>query len=330
MAVSCVLAAVPTLVVSGEEPRVEVVATGFVRPIQLAFDGPGRLVVLSHGRSDTAAAEIIWLDLGGAPVDASRLPRVVVPFATEPRKAAFGSLAVDPSSGDLLLGEENGNRIYRLSTDRRLTSLAVGLQHLVGGSAFAVDGHGRLVVVDYLSADTQLRSETPPPPGLDLLSDRDYQGPLIFRIDPNDEGPRPRRLDLVTPLFPRRLTPTPGHEPLPRFVSVAARPDGEVIVLSSLGEVWTLTAGGDFSLLARLPSGHYHRISMALAPDGSVFVSSGLHIREIFRVSAAGVVTTIARGLGDPEGIAVDRSGALYVAETALHRIIRIAPVGRR
>ncbi len=330
MAVACVLAAVPTLVVAGEVPRVEVVATGFVLPIQLAFDGPGRLVVLSHGRSDTAAAEIVWLDLGGAPVDASRLPRVVVPFATEPRKASFGSLAVDPSSGDLLLGEENGNRIYRFSTDRRLTSLAVGLQHLVGGSAFAVDGHGRLVVVDYLSADTQLRSETPPPPGLDVLSDRDYQGPLIFRIDLNDEGPRPRRLDLVTPLFPRHLTSTPGREPLPRFVSVAARPDGEVIVLSSLGEVWTLTAGGDLRLLARLPSGHYHRISMALAPDGSLFVSSGFHIREIFRVSADGVVTTIARGLGDPEGIAVDRSGALYVAETALHRIIRIAPVGRR
>jgi DNA-binding beta-propeller fold protein YncE len=93
--------------------------------------------------------------------------------------------------------------------------------------------------------------------------------------------------------------------------------------------VWTLTAGGDFSLLARLPSGNYQRISMALAPDGSVFVSSGLHIREIFRVSADGVVTTIARGLGDPEGIAVDRSGALYVAESALHRIIRIVPTGR-
>jgi sugar lactone lactonase YvrE len=65
---------------------------------------------------------------------------------------------------------------------------------------------------------------------------------------------------------------------------------------------------------------------MAAAPDGSVYVSSGFHIREVYRISAAGAVTSIARDLGDPQGIAVDRTGALYVAETALHRIIRLAP----
>jgi sugar lactone lactonase YvrE len=43
-------------------------------------------------------------------------------------------------------------------------------------------------------------------------------------------------------------------------------------------------------------------------------------------VSPSGVVTSVAHDLGDPQGIVVDRSGALYVAETALHRIIRIRP----
>jgi uncharacterized protein YjiK len=34
----------------------------------------------------------------------------------------------------------------------------------------------------------------------------------------------------------------------------------------------------------------------------------------------------VAANLGDPEGIAVDDAGDLYVAENALHRVIRIRP----
>ncbi len=94
--------------------RVDVVATGIARPIQLALDSQGRLVVLSHGWRGDAAAEILRIDLGGhLPVDAARMPRVVVPFADESRKTVFGGLALDPQRGDLFLGEENGNRIYR-------------------------------------------------------------------------------------------------------------------------------------------------------------------------------------------------------------------------
>jgi sugar lactone lactonase YvrE len=63
---------------------------------------------------------------------------------------------------------------------------------------------------------------------------------------------------------------------------------------------------------------------MAVGSDGSVFVSSGFQIRKIFRVSASGAVTVVAWNLGDPEGIAVDDAGDLYVAENALHRVIRI------
>ena len=35
-------------------------------------------------------------------------------------------------------------------------------------------------------------------------------------------------------------------------------------------------------------------------------------------------MSIVASELGDPGGIVLDREGALYVAETALHRIIRI------
>ena len=82
--------------------------------------------------------------------------------------------------------------------------------------------------------------------------------------------------------------------------------------------------------IVRLPAGHYHRINLAIGPDGSVFVCGGFHIRQIYRISPGGDVSIVASDLGDPGGIVVDRDGALYVAETALHRIIRIVPAGRR
>ncbi len=305
--------------------RVEVVATGIARPVQLALDVAGGLIVLSHGRGD-AAAELYRLDLTAPlPVDVSRAPRVVVPFSQGPRKTAFGSLALDPRSGDLFLGEENGNRIYRLTAKAKLTLFAVGLQHLVGGGSLAFDEQGRLVVLDFASPEGQLRSETPLSPALDWLVGEAYQGPLVFRIDPHADIPLPRRLDLVAPPFPKGSARRAAEPMLPRFISVATAGQ-ELRLLGSLGEVFRLSAEGGLHLVARLPAGHYHRTNMAVGPDGAVFVNSGFHIRRLFRISAAGTVTTIASELGDPGGVVVDEAGSLFVAETALHRIIRISP----
>jgi sugar lactone lactonase YvrE len=55
-------------------------------------------------------------------------------------------------------------------------------------------------------------------------------------------------------------------------------------------------------------------------------VSTGFHIRDLYRIATGGAVTAIARKLGDPGGIAVDATGAIYVAEGAYHRIIRLVP----
>jgi glucose/arabinose dehydrogenase len=104
----------------------------------------------------------------------------------------------------------------------------------------------------------------------------------------------------------------------------------DLVFLSSIGEVFRLGSDGELLLIARLPAGHYHRTNLAIGPDGSVFVSGGFHIRQIFQISPAGQVSTVASELGDPGGVVLDREGALYVAETALHRIIRISPAGRR
>lgn len=308
--------------------HVEVVATSLPRPMHLEFDAAGRLVVMSNGWRGDAAAEIYRLDVRGAPLDASRAPRVVLPFADGPRKVAFGSLAIDPRSGDLFVGEENGNRIYRYTPPGRLTLFGIGLNHLVGGSALAFDATGRLAVLDYASPETQLRSEVPPPPGLDSLSGDAYHGPLILRLDPDDDVPGPRRLDLVPPVFPRGPALRPGVEPQFRLVSVAASPEGHLVALSSIGEVLTLGADSTLRRLARLPAGHYHRTHLTVGADGTVYVNSGFHVRVLYRISPDGRVSIIARTLGDPAGLAVDAAGNVYVGEGVHHRVIRIGPGG--
>jgi len=256
--------------------RVDVVAVGVPRPTQLAIDAHGRLVVLSPGWSGDAAGEIYRVDLGGPlPIDAARLPHLVIPFPDEPRKTVFGSLALDPRSGDLYLGEENGNRIYRLGDDQRLQAVAVGLNHVLGGSALTLDRRRRLVFLDYASPETNLRAETPMPPSLRWLSDEDYRGPLVFRIDPREERPLPRRADLLIPMFPRPDTARADREPLRRLISVTAAAGDDLVFLSSLGEVFRLGSDGELRRIVRLPAGHYHRTNLAVGPDGSIFVCAG-------------------------------------------------------
>jgi sugar lactone lactonase YvrE len=63
---------------------------------------------------------------------------------------------------------------------------------------------------------------------------------------------------------------------------------------------------------------------MVAGPDGSVVVSGGFHVPRIFQISAAGAVSVLADELSDPEGIALDAQGRLYVAESSVHRIIRL------
>src|SRR5512132_1791472 len=107
--------------------RLEVVMTGVPRPLQLAIDRR-TLVVLSPGARGDSAGEIHRVDLDETfPVDVSRRPRVRVPFV-DARLATLGSMALEPTTHDLFLGEENGTRVYRLDADERLSLYVDGLR----------------------------------------------------------------------------------------------------------------------------------------------------------------------------------------------------------
>ena len=128
------------------------------------------------------------------------------------------------------------------------------------------------------------------------------------------------------PFFPRGWISPPG-ELLTRFIAVAAHPGGDLMLLDSLGQVLRLSATSQLRRLTRLPAGHYHRTSIDLTPDGGLLVSTGFHIRRLFHVSASGAATILASDLGDPNGVAIDAENRIYIAETALHRIIRLVPL---
>ena len=311
---------------SGREPAApagfEVVATGVSRPLQLALDRR-TLIVLGPGSRGDSAGEIYRIDLGALPVDVSRLPRVRVPFL-DGRLATLGSMVVEPASRDLFVGEENGARVYRLDAHERLTPYLEGFHRLPGGSGLAFDAAGRLLVVDH--ADPLISpGEERPAPGLEQFRDEDYRGPLLFRVTLDPTLPLPRRLDRMPPLFPRNWGGRAGGAMLPRIVAVAPAGD-DLVMTASSGVVYRL-AGDRLMPLATLPRGQYLRINMVGGPGDSVFVSGGFSIGYIFQVARDGTVTQLPGPIGDPQGLVLSPDGYLYVAESSLHRILRLRVV---
>jgi NHL repeat len=302
--------------------RPEVVATGIPRPAQIVVDGRG-LTVLGPGVRGDAAGELYHVDLDAPlPVDLAMQASRRLGFS-DGRTATLGSLALDPATRQLFLGEENGTRVYRLELDGRLARYAIGLHRVPAGGALAFDAQGRLLVLDFVDR-TLAPGEDSGPRGLEPLREGDYRGPLLFRLTLDPSFALPRRLDRLVPLFPRLgETRTEGY--MGHFIAVAPLPSGEVALLDPTGAVLRLLPDGAVIRLARLPRpGEYNRTSMVAAPDGSLFVSGGFHVGRVFRVSPAGAVETVAEGLRDPAGLALDAGGNLYIAESSRHRILRL------
>jgi hypothetical protein len=316
---SSLAAASPDRTVRAHETSA-VVATGVLRPLQLIPDGDA-LIVLSPGLGDSAGELHRFIPPAAAPVDLSRQRAIKVPYG-RPAGTTLGSLVRHPETGALFMGEENGTRLWRLERDERVTLYGIGLRRLAGGGSLAVDGAGRLIVLDH--ADPYVsRPEESLPPGLEQLRlEEDHRGPLVYRLAVDAAVALPRRVDHVPPYFPR---PRGGRAvPLPDFTSVAALATGVLLLLASSGALHTLAPDGALTLFTRLPGGQYTRTHMVVGADGAAYVSGGFHVGQVFRVSSAAHVETIASNLADPGGIALDAHGRLYVAECARHRVLRL------
>ncbi len=299
-------------------PAPDIAVRGVPRPLQLAWDGAALLVLSPDARGESAG-EIYRVRLDEDAVDLSIQPRTRVPFAHAGART-IGSLVVEPTSGALLLGEENGSRVCPQDADRRLTPYATGLRRLAGGSTLAFDRRGRLVLLDH--ADPFLSpQEDGPPAGLEHFRDDEYRGPVVHRLAVDAPVPGPRRMGAIAPLLPRGWGGKSAA--LPHLVAVAVSGD-ELRVLSSSGELYRLADDGRPVLVAKLPRREYTRANMLTAPDGTVFVSGGFHSGTVFRIAVDGTVSVVAADLADPAGIALDHRGWLYIAESAQHRILRV------
>ncbi len=68
-------------------------------------------------------------------------------------------------------------------------------------------------------------------------------------------------------------------------------------------------------------------IRVTFSPSGDAYVVDN-EAGAVLKVDTTGRMTTVAKGLTDPEGIAVDRDGNIYVAEGLGYRVVRISPSG--
>ena len=278
---------------------------------------------MSPGARGESAAELYRVPVDReTPMDLSRQTPTRIPFP-DTGGTTLGSMALDPASGALFMGEENGTRIWRLGTDERLQLYANGLRRLAGGSTLAFDRSGRLLILDYADPFVSPPEERLPP-GLEQLRDEDYRGPLVLRVGLDPTLSLPRRMGNLPPLYPRAWGGRAGGALLPHLISLATLPSGDLLILASTGEIYRLGSDGVFALFTRLPRGQYSRTNMVAMPDGVLYVSGGFHVGQVFRVSTDGEVTMIASNLADPAGIAADGRGTLYVAESSLHRILRV------
>ncbi len=298
----------------------EVVATGIPRALQIAIR-ESTLLVLAPARHGDAAGELYRVDLAGRlPVDLGGHPHVRIPFIAG-LPAALGSLAIEPRTGRLFVGEENGTTIYGVD-DGRLSVYAVGLHQLGGGSTIAFDALGHLLVADFIAPGTV--AEQSVPPGLEQLSDEDYRGPVVFRLELGRPVPSPRRLDVLAPVFPLAWRGRGSATMLPKLSAIAPLPGGAIAALTSAGEVLRIDASSRVTSYARLAAGQYLRANMLATPDGTLYVSSGYLVARIFRIDPTGRVVTLIHDLHDPEGLALDAADRLYFVESFTGRVLRL------
>ena len=140
------------------------------------------------------------------------------------------------------------------------------------------------------------------PSGKLLVADGAGGAGRIFRVNPATD-----RRTVVAGTGGRafRLRARASRSSLGRVTDVASK-NGIVYAIAS-SRLIKIDRRGKPVLLARFPAA----LSMAIAPDGSIYVTNDVGGRVLrFR---RGHVQTVARGFSQPIGVAVTRDGAVYV-----------------
>ncbi len=97
-------------------------------------------------------------------------------------------------------------------------------------------------------------------------------------------------------------------------------PSGAVTTLAGSGSTGLVDGTGDAAQFA-YPAG------LAVDDAGNVYVADSGN-RAVRKISASGVVSTLARGFGFPVGIAVDRTGNVYISDQDMQTIQKISSTG--
>ena len=230
-------------------------ATGIPRPAQLVLDGhtltvlgPGlarrrRRRAVPRGPERAAARRSSDARLGAGSASARAGP------------ATLGSLALDPASRQLFLGEENGTRIYRLGPGRRARAVRHGAPPRPGGQRAGRRCPG-----------------TAPGPRLRRPDARAGRGRRRPGLEPSSRGRLPRAA--AVPADARRLdraapASRSGDPALPAAAAGPGRrgssatswrwrrfPSGEIALLEPTGALFRLLPDGSVSRMGRLPTGH--------------------------------------------------------------------------
>jgi hypothetical protein len=92
--------------------------------------------------------------------------------------------------------------------------------------------------------------------------------------------------------------------------------DGALYVGDRTGTVFQVTSAGQVSSFATFPPS-VAAFHLAMAPTGDLYVTAPTlsTCDPVYRIDRGGVVTTLTRRFGRPQGLAFDADGALYVVE---------------
>jgi sugar lactone lactonase YvrE len=246
-------------------------------------------------------------------------------------------LAID-AAGNLFVSDSSSHTIRQISPNGTVTTLAgspglFGSADGVGGAArfyspqgLAIDGSGNLFVAD-ASNDT-IRKVTSAGVVTTLAGSPKNSG----SIDGVGSDARFYAPDGLTLGGNGTLYVGDTYNHTIRKIT----PDGTVTTLAGLPGAVGVADGTGSAARFDYPEG------LAIGADGSILVADRLN-NAICRVTTAGAVTTLAgirtRGgsadgtpdvaqFSQPYGIAVDRTGTSYVADTANHTIRKVAPTG--